>query len=82
MTAMGDGQDADPRLGPLQDNGGPTDTEALLVGSPAIDAGGTCGMLDQRGTTRPRGSSCDIHFRFARHPIVMPTTPDITSHLT
>jgi TIR domain len=26
-----------PRLGPLQDNGGPTPTHALLVGSPAID---------------------------------------------
>src|SRR5207248_3246106 len=29
----------DPLLGPLQDNGGPTFTHALLVGSPAIDAG-------------------------------------------
>ncbi|MEM9015627.1 MAG: right-handed parallel beta-helix repeat-containing protein [Verrucomicrobiota bacterium] len=29
----------DPLLGPLQDNGGPTLTHTLLVGSPAIDAG-------------------------------------------
>ena len=29
----------DPLLGPLQDNGGPTQTFALLAGSPAIDAG-------------------------------------------
>lgn len=29
----------DPLLGPLQDNGGPTLTHALLPGSPAIDAG-------------------------------------------
>src|SRR5262249_58020029 len=29
----------DPKLGPLQDNGGPTKTHALLPGSPAIDAG-------------------------------------------
>jgi hypothetical protein len=29
----------DPLLGPLQDNGGPTKTHALLSGSPAIDAG-------------------------------------------
>jgi len=29
----------DPKLGPLQDNGGPTFTHALLTGSPAIDAG-------------------------------------------
>jgi len=30
---------ADPMLGPLADNGGPTMTHALLAGSPAIDAG-------------------------------------------
>ncbi len=29
----------DPRLGPLQNNGGPTWTHALLAGSPALDAG-------------------------------------------
>ena len=29
----------DPLLGPLADNGGPTETHALLSGSPAIDAG-------------------------------------------
>jgi hypothetical protein len=29
----------DPKLGPLQNNGGPTQTFALLSGSPAIDAG-------------------------------------------
>jgi hypothetical protein len=29
----------DPLLGPLQDNGGPTQTHALLAGSPAIDRG-------------------------------------------
>ncbi len=29
----------DPQLGPLTDNGGPTDTMALKAGSPAIDAG-------------------------------------------
>ncbi len=28
----------DPKLGPLQDNGGPTETQALLPDSPAIDA--------------------------------------------
>jgi hypothetical protein len=31
--------DLDPHLGPLQDNGGPTWTHALLAGSPALDAG-------------------------------------------
>jgi hypothetical protein len=41
----------DPRLGPLQDNGGPTPTMALLPGSPAIDAGDNTDapMWDQRG---------------------------------
>jgi CSLREA domain-containing protein len=33
---------ADPRLGPLADNGGPTRTMALLPGSPAMDAGDSC----------------------------------------
>ena len=31
-----------PRLGPLADNGGPTQTIALLPGSPAINAGSNC----------------------------------------
>ena len=57
-----------PNLGPLQDNGGPTQTHALLSGSPAIDAGnpGGCrdefGVLlttDQRGFNRP-ALGCDI----------------------
>ena len=39
LTGMGDRINTDPMLGPLQDNGGPTFTHALLTGSPAIDAG-------------------------------------------
>ena len=63
----------DPKLGPLQDNGGPTWTMALLSGSLAIDAGDnpTCAgqpinNLDQRGETRPKDGDgngtliCDI----------------------
>jgi predicted outer membrane repeat protein len=39
-----------PLLGPLQDNGGPTETMALLPGSPAIRAGAlTDSEWDQRG---------------------------------
>jgi len=39
----------DPLLGPLQNNGGPTETHALLVGSPAIDACIDCTVyIDQR----------------------------------
>jgi hypothetical protein len=45
---------ADPRLGPLQDNGGPTRTMAPLAGSPALDAGTTNGapVSDQHGAAR------------------------------
>jgi CSLREA domain-containing protein len=44
----------DPQLGPLSDHGGPTFTQALLAGSPAIDAGSNFlvpdGVIaDQRG---------------------------------
>jgi hypothetical protein len=52
----------DPRLGPLAANGGPTQTMALLPGSPAIDAGIVVSGVttDQRGITRPQGSAPDI----------------------
>jgi hypothetical protein len=41
------------QIGPLESNGGPTPTHALLAGSSAIDAG-TCILLtDQRGVARP-----------------------------
>ena len=39
----------DPLLGPLADNGGPTQTMALLPGSPAIDAGNTALAVDASG---------------------------------
>ena len=42
----------DPKLAPLADNGGPTPTQALNVGSPAIDQGQASGV-DQRGAPRP-----------------------------
>jgi predicted outer membrane repeat protein len=55
------------KLGPLQDNGGATLTHALLPGSLALDAGGTCfddlGAplgADQRGVPRPQGAACDL----------------------
>jgi CSLREA domain-containing protein len=45
-----------PNLGSLADNGGPTQTHALLAGSPAIDAGDNslCPAIDQRGFARPQ----------------------------
>ena len=60
------GTPINPLLGPLQDNGGPTYTMALLVGSPAIgagscaDASGSPLHVDQRGFPRPGTSGCDI----------------------
>jgi alpha-tubulin suppressor-like RCC1 family protein/streptogramin lyase len=41
--------DVAPVLGPLQDNGGPTFTHALLTCSPAIDGGDPAGCTDQDG---------------------------------
>ena len=48
-------------LGPLQDNGGPTHTHALLLGSPAIDAGTNIGAptTDQRGIVRPQDGNAN-----------------------
>jgi hypothetical protein len=47
----------DPQLGPLQGNGGPTQTRALLSGSPALNAGNPSqlGAADQRGVARSGG---------------------------
>jgi CSLREA domain-containing protein len=63
----------DPKLGPLANNGGPTQTHALLADSPAIDAA-FCDLspaVDQRGEPRPSGSACDIGaFEFSPEPII------------
>ena len=61
----------DPMLGPLQNNGGPTETHALEQGSPAVDqipvedcldADGAPLATDQRGEPRPEtgGTLCDV----------------------
>ncbi|MEY2526319.1 MAG: hypothetical protein QOE73_1090 [Verrucomicrobiota bacterium] len=53
-TTTGNQLNVDPVLGPLHDNGGPTFTQALLSGSPAIEAGNSSGSnTDQRGFARP-----------------------------
>jgi hypothetical protein len=61
--------EAELNLGPLQDNGGPTETHALLPGSIAIDvipeedcvdADGAPLTTDQRGEPRPGGTMCDV----------------------
>ena len=62
LNGPGDLNNADPKLGALRDNGGPTQTMSLLEGSPAIDAGNPGGCADgqgnllktdQRGAPRP-----------------------------
>jgi predicted outer membrane repeat protein len=68
FTASGDKQNQNPQLGTLTNNGGPTQTHALLAGSAAIDAGTNtgCPSTDQRGVLRPRDGDnngtaiCDI----------------------
>ena len=69
LNSAGDLSGVNPLLGSLQDNGGPTETHALLPRSPAIDGGNpappgsggnACEATDQRGISRPQGTACDI----------------------
>ncbi|MFO7678721.1 MAG: choice-of-anchor Q domain-containing protein [Chloroflexota bacterium] len=62
FNQTGDQEGVDPRLGPLADNGGFTQTHMLLPDSPAIDAGQCMPDLttDQRGLPRLQGGTCDI----------------------
>jgi CSLREA domain-containing protein len=76
---------ADPNLGPLQNNGGPTLTHALLAGSPAIDAGNPIGCIDNSGailTTDQRGFArngrCDIGAHEYNSPGAATRTPTPT----
>ncbi|WP_119071209.1 calcium-binding protein [Rubrobacter indicoceani] len=56
LSGSSDAENADPLLGPLADNGGPTATYKPQAGSPAIDGGlnSVCLPEDQRGVERPR----------------------------
>ncbi|HUB76145.1 MAG TPA: choice-of-anchor Q domain-containing protein [Solirubrobacteraceae bacterium] len=56
--ASGDRNATDPKLGTFAYHGGPTQTVALLAGSPALRATSGCPAEDQRG--EPRGTSCSI----------------------
>ena len=64
FTGTGSLQNTDPKLDPsgLQNNGGPTQTIALLATSPAIDhiPAANCPVTDQRGVSRLPGEHCDI----------------------
>ena len=61
-SATGDLVGVNPLLDALAFNGGATETQALLPGSPAINAGEAvgCPATDQRGEPRPQGPACDI----------------------
>ena len=73
LSGPGDMNSVDPLLGPLADNGGPTQTQALSEGSPAIDTGDNegCPPTDQRGVARPQNRICDI----GAYEYVPPVTP-------
>ena len=68
LTGAGELADTATDLQALADNGGPTETRALLGGSPAVDAGdnANCPNTDQRGSMRPADGNlqntevCDI----------------------
>ena len=86
FNAIGDQTNVtDPLLGPLTDNGGPTQTHALLVGSPAIDAGdpssvaGQNGVpvFDQRGSGFARVVSGTIDIGAFEFPDTVAPTADI-----
>ena len=79
LTATGDLPGTNPMLDPLALNPpGTTETQALQLGSPAIDhippgvnGCGTTVSTDQRGVSRPQGSGCDI----GAYERVVPPTP-------
>ena len=81
FNGPGDLQSTNPMLGPLVNNGGQTETHALLPGSPAIDAGDNvgCPATDQRGVSRPQGLACDIGAYEFQPPDVTPPATTITS---
>jgi hypothetical protein len=80
----------DPQLGSLANNGGPTQTLALLPASPAIDQANnaSCPATDQRGLPRPVDgnkdgtATCDIG-AFELQVTILPTpTPTTTPGAT
>ncbi len=81
-----------PNLGSLQNNGGDTQTHALLASSPAIDAGNPTGCQDnnnnplasdQRGFARAVNGRCDIGaYEYDANPPTFTPTPSNTPTIT
>lgn len=63
LTLASDQKNTTPSLGPLQDNGGPIDTRAIPLTSPAVDRAlnGPCNVFDARGSARKTAQNplCD-----------------------
>ena len=84
QTYYGDQVDTDPMLGSLQDNGGPTQTQAILPTSPAYHQvpASSCLATDQRGETRPQPAAstfCDVGaFEYSAPTSIAFTTTPIT----
>jgi CSLREA domain-containing protein len=71
-------QPINPRLGPLQNNGGPTDTMVLLPGSPALNAGSgraATGRPDQRGVSRSTITNIGAYQATASEIVVLYPSP-------
>ncbi|MEK6798393.1 MAG: choice-of-anchor Q domain-containing protein [Planctomycetota bacterium] len=77
-----DKQNVNPLLGALANNGGPTNTHALLVGSPAINAGSSTNSppIDQRGYFRDASIDIGAYEYNGTNP--NPTTAGITVNPT
>ena len=81
-AANGNIINTDPQLGPLQNNGGPTQTMAPKAGSAAINAGSNALIpagttTDQRGAARISGVRVDI----GAFELQIPTTTTLSSSL-
>ena len=84
LLGGGNIENADPLLGPLTNNGGPTETHAFAAGSPAIDHGTNGGLppTDQRGYVRiwdgdGNGSAIvDVgSYEYGAPPYIAPSIP-------
>ncbi len=62
FKGSGNRYSTNPQIAGLTNNGGPTNTHALLPASPAINTARACTAIDQRGVARPQPTAglCDV----------------------